>query len=461
VLHAPTFSRGNLLKSADPRRVAFEVLCRVEAGAFADLTLDAALSRAPEMDPRDRGLATELVYGVLRQRGRLDFVLARFCSQPLAKVEPKVLTLLRLGAYQLLLLDRVPAPAAIFETVELARRAGLERATGFINGILRALLRAPGGTALPDPAGEPLSYLEHALSLPDWLARRWLAELGQEAAFALADALRQPAPFTLRVNTLRTSREAFLGALARAGFEATPTRFAPEGVIVAGRGGKPLPGADEGWFQVQDEASMLMPHLLAPQPGERILDACAAPGGKTTEIAALTDGYARILALDIHPKRVAMIAAGARRLHCAGIETRCWDLTAPPDFLTAGSFDRVLVDAPCSGLGVLRRNPETRWRRQESEIRQLADLQQTILDNVAGLVRPGGVLLYSLCTLTPEETEGVVAAFLAGHPEFVREDLRPLFPNWQELFDDQGALRTLPHRHGGMDAFFAVRLRKQ
>ncbi|HXV22156.1 MAG TPA: 16S rRNA (cytosine(967)-C(5))-methyltransferase RsmB [Desulfuromonadales bacterium] len=448
------------MKNIDPRQLAFDILNRVEAGAFSDLALDAVLVREREMDPRDRGLLTELVYGVLRQRGPLDFVLARFCSQPLAKVEPKVLNLLRLGAYQLLFLDRVPAPAAVDETVEAARRAGLARATGFINGILRSLLRARDGKALPDPAGDPLSYLEHALSLPGWLASRWLAELGREEAFALADALRQPAPFALRVNTLRTDREAFLEGLARTGFEAVPTSFAPEGVIVAGRGAKRLPGADEGWFQVQDEASMLIPHLLAPLAGERILDACAAPGGKTTEIAALTEGRARILALDIHPKRVALIAAGARRLHSSGIETRCWDLTAPPEFLPPGSFDRVLVDAPCSGLGVLRRNPEIRWRRTEAEIRQMATLQQTILRNVAGLVRPGGVLLYSLCTLTPEETEGVVAAFLDGHPEFVREDLRTIFPEWLELFDDQGALRTFPHRHGGMDAFFAVRFRK-
>jgi 16S rRNA (cytosine967-C5)-methyltransferase len=449
------------MKNIDPRQLAFDILNRVEAGAFSDLALDAVLVREREMDPRDRGLLTELVYGVLRQRGALDFVLARFCSQPLAKVEPKVLNLLRLGAYQLLFLDRVPAPAAVDETVETARRAGLARATGFINGILRSLLRAPDGKALPDPASDPLSYLEHALSLPDWLASRWLAELGREEAFALADALRRSAPLTLRVNTLRIGREAFLAELARTGFEAAPTSFAPEGVIVAGRGAKGLPGADEGWFQVQDEASMLIPHLLAPLAGERILDACAAPGGKTTEIAALTAGRARILALDIHPKRVALITAGARRLHCPGIETRCWDLTAPPEFLPPGSFDRVLVDAPCSGLGVLRRNPETRWRRTEPEIRQMSTLQQTLLDNVAGLVRPGGILLYSLCTLSPEETEGVVAAFLAGHPEFVRDDLRPFFPQWSELFDGQGAFRTLPHRHGGMDAFFAVRFRRQ
>ena len=449
------------MKLADPRRLAFDVLVRVEEGAYADLALDAALSRVPEMDPRDRGLATELVYGVLRQQGRLDYSLSHFCSQPLAKVEPKVLTLLRLGAYQLLLLDRVPAPAAVFETVELARRVGLTRATGFINGILRSLLRAPEGEALPDPAENPLAYLVHALSLPAWLARRWLAEFGSEEAFALADALGRPAPFTLRVNTLQTSREAFLEELARTGFEATSTCFAPEGVTVAGRGAKRLPGSAEGWFQVQDEASMLIPHLLAPQPGERILDACAAPGGKTTEIAALTGNASRILALDLHPQRVALVAEGARRLHCAGIETRGWDLTKTPDFLTPESFDRVLVDAPCSGLGVLRRNPETRWRRTEADIPPMAELQRSILNNVAGLVRPGGVLLYSLCTLTPEETEGVIAVFLAAHPEFIREDLRMLFPQWPGLFDERGALRTFPHRHGGMDAFFAVRFRRQ
>lgn len=449
------------MKTADPRKIAFDVLCRVEEGAYADLALDAALSRMPDLDPRDRGLATELVYGVLRQRGRLDFALARFCRKPLPKVETKVLTLLRLGAYQLLLLDRVPAPAAVFETVELARRTGMERATGFINGILRSLLRAPDANALPDPVGEPLAYLEHAFSVPGWLAARWVAEMGREEACALAEAMTRSAPFTLRVNTLRIGREAFLEELARAGFEAAPTRFAPEGVIVTGRGGKRLPGADEGWFQVQDEASMLIPHLLAPQPGERILDACAAPGGKTTQIAALAQNAARILALDLHPKRIALVSEGARRLHCAGIETRCWDLTAPPDFLSPGSFDRVLVDAPCSGLGVLRRNPEIRWRRTAADFGQMAALQRAILGNVAPLVRPGGVLLYSLCTLTPEETTGVVDSFLATHPEFIREDMRSLFPEWQELFNETGALRTLPHRHGGMDAFFAVRLRRQ
>jgi 16S rRNA (cytosine967-C5)-methyltransferase len=431
------------LKSTDPRQIAFDLLCRVEEGAYADLALDGALSRLPGLDPRDRALATELLYGTLRCRGRL------------------VLALLRLGAYQLLQLDRIPAPAAVHATVELARKVRLERASGFVNAVLRSLLRERETIPWPDPAAEPLAYLEHVLSLPGWLAGRWLKEFGAGEAIALAEAMLHPAPFTVRVNLLRQTREAYLERLRAAGFAAEPTRFAPEGVTVSGRGGAALPGSAEGWFQVQDEASMLVARLLGARGGERLLDACAAPGGKTTQLAALTGNAASILALDLHPERLRLVEAGARRLGCAGIETRPCDLSRPPDFLVPAGFDRALVDAPCSGLGVLRRNPESRWRRAEADIARLAGLQQAILGHVAPLVRPGGTLLYSVCTCTPEETDGVVAAFLAVHPEYVREDMCPAAPpEWEELFDGEGALRTFPHRHGGMDAFYAARLRR-
>lgn len=449
------------MKEIDPRKMAFHVLCRVEQGAFADLALGAALNKAVAIDSRDRALVTELVYGVLRQRGRLDFALSRFCRKPLEKVEPKILWLLRLGAYQLLELNRIPAPAAVHETVELARYERLERATGFINGILRSVVREQNRIPWPDPASSPLAYLEHALSLPRWLAKRWLAEMGREEAFALAEALLKPSPFTLRVNTLKINRRDFLDRLRLAGHGAVPTRYASEGVIVTERAKSPLPGDAEGWYQVQDEASMLISHLLAPKKGERILDACAAPGGKTTHIAALTENGAQIIALDIHPKRIRLIFEGARRLGCQGIETRCWDLTVPPAFLSRESFDRVLVDAPCSGLGVLRRNPEIRWRRTEGDLKECAARQLAILTSVAPLVRPGGSLLYSLCTLTREETTGVTQAFLADRSDFALEDLRKTAPpEWDKLFDVTGALRTFPHRHDGMDAFFAVHFKR-
>jgi 16S rRNA (cytosine967-C5)-methyltransferase len=309
---------------------------------------------------------------------------------------------------------------------------------------------------------DPRGHLEHALSLPRWLAERWLSLYGPEEAAALGRGMLEQAPTTLRVNTLRTSREAYLAALAACGHEAVATRFSPEGITIRQRSDQPLPGDAEGSYQVQDEASQLIAHLLQPQAGEIILDACAAPGGKTTHIAALTDNRAEIVAADLHPHRLELLRFGAKRLGCTGISIRPADLTRNPEFLQAQSCDRILVDAPCSGLGVLRRNPELRWRRRPEDLVKLAQLQRTILANVAPLVRPGGVLLYSVCTITPEETDAVVDAFLADHPQFDREDLRKEMPeDWLTLFDDQGALRTFPHRHGGMDGFYAMRMKRK
>jgi 16S rRNA (cytosine967-C5)-methyltransferase len=441
----------------DPRRLAFDILERVAGGGYADRTLDAALQRYPQLDPRDRGLVTELVYGVLRQQGRLDYALARCCKQPLAKLENRVLLLLRLGAHQILCLDRVPDSAAVDTTVQLTRQLKLERATGFVNGILRSLSRGKNALRWPDPAGEPLAHLEHALSLPKWLAQRWLKELGAPEAQRLAAALLEPAPFSVRVNTLKIDRERFLAALTDAGHRGEPTRFAPEGIIIRDRAPAPLPGDLEGWYQVQDEASMLVAPLLAPQPGERLLDVCAAPGGKTTHLAALTGNRAVITALDLHPQRVQLVERGARRLGCANITARTWDLTSPPPFLPPESCDGVLVDAPCSGLGVLRRNPEARWRLQPADITVLAERQAMILHQAALLVKPGGRLVYAVCTVTPEETDRQVAAFLARHSDFRLQPLAEVVPDhWRELLDAQGCLRSWP-RHLELDGFFAAR----
>ena len=446
----------------DPRTIAYEVLDRVQNGAFADLALDGALESLPGMDIRDRALVTELVYGVLRYRGRLDYALQQLCSKPLAKVESAVLNLLRLGGYQLLQLDRIPAHAAVFETVELAKRLGLQRATGFINGILRALVRQASQLPWPKREAQPLAYLEHVLSLPHWLAKQWLSDFGLEQACDLAEAMLHPAPYFIRTNELKIQRDALLEMLNNCECEAEPTPFAPEGIRINQGVTRHLSGHAEGLFQLQDEASMLISHLVDPQPGDRILDTCAAPGGKTTHMAALAGNQAQVIALDLHPQRVELIINGAARLGCQGIEGRAWDLTRAPNFLEPESFDRILVDAPCSGLGVLRRNPEIRWRRKPGDLKQMAQLQRTILHNVAPLLRPGGRLVYSLCTFSTEETDGVIRAFLSQHPEFERLDLRNEMPDgWRELFDNAGALRTLPHLHGGMDAFFAVAFQKR
>jgi 16S rRNA (cytosine967-C5)-methyltransferase len=453
-----------LKQNNDPRMLAYEILSRVEGGAFSDLTLDALLSRRQGMDRRDRGLLTELVYGVLRLRGCLDFALSCFCKQPLKKIEIPVLQILRIGAYQLLYLDRVPDRAAVHEAVEMIHRLRLSRASGLVNGILRSLARGKETLSWPDPRKHPSEGLIHRFSLPPWLAEALQAQLGDAEALALAEALLSQAPFTLRTNTLKDQRATLMDKMMSQGVKVEATAFAPEGIravenmdmdLLAG-------GIKCGDFMVQDEASMLISHLLAPGKGEKILDACAAPGGKTTHLAALADNKVEILALDLYEKRLQLLREGAEKLKCHGIRTRACDLLKAPAFLNDGSFDRVLVDAPCSGLGVMRRNPEIRWRRGPSEIEEMSRVQGQILEHMAPLVRAGGVLLYSVCTFTPEETTGVMEGFLRRHPEFVRTDLRPLFPAaWEALFDASGNFRTWPHRHRDMDAFFAVRFQKR
>lgn len=444
----------------DARRAAFEILQKVEQGAYSDLALDTLLNRNRGTDPRDRALLTELVYGILRMRGKLDFALKRVSRQPFTKLEPAARHLLRIGAYQLLELDRIPARAAVNETVELARRMDFERLAGLVNGTLRSLDRQRDEIPWPQPE-QVRDYLQYICSLPLWLAREIMSQFPNVEARALGESLCSAAPMTLRINNQRVERDTFLRGIHEAGHQVRNCRYAPDGVIFEARGESPLPGDIEGWYQVQDEASMLISHLLDPQPGERILDACAAPGGKTTHIADLTQNRADILALDKHPQRVRLLEQGAVRNGCTSIEARQHDLEEVPVFLEPESFDRILVDAPCSGLGVLRRNPESRWTRKANDLKELAALQTRILQNVALLVRPGGLLLYSLCTFSRAETFGVVDEFLAQHKNFVLEPLQEhVPPEWQTLLGARGELRTFPHLHDGMDAFFAVRLRR-
>ena len=443
------------------RAIAFDILKRVDKGSYADRLLDHHLKTNPDMEGRDKRLLTELVYGVLRLRGRLDFALGQFSRQRLKKLEPDALLLLRIGAYQLLQLDRIPAHAAINTTVNLSHNIGMGRVAGLINGTLRTLERQKLSIPWPRP-DQDLLYLEHVCSLPGWLAQELRVQFHHAEAVALAEALTLPAPQTLRVNTLKITRDNFMAALTETGHLVKSCRFAPEGVILTQRKNAALPGDTDGWYQVQDEASMIIAHLLDTQPGDCVLDACAAPGTKTLHIAALTNNQAKILALDKSSQRIKLLNHGVERLGGKGIETRCWDLTTKPPFLSPNQFDRILVDAPCSGLGVLRRNPETRWTRQQEDIKAMSTLQTTILSHVAPFLRPGGHLVFSVCTFTQAETDEVVKHFLSNHPTWLKKDLREeLPPEWLELSDDTGCLRTFPHRHDNMDAFFATKLMKR
>ena len=446
----------------EARALAFRVLQRVsEAGAYADLTLRAELGRCA-LPARDRALATELVYGTLRWRGRLDALLARVLDRRLDALEPRVLDVLRLGAYQLAFCDRVPDAAAVSESVRLAHAAGLGRASGLVNAALRRLAREHATIALPALVEDPLGHLVHALSVPPWVAARWLRAFGPDEAAALATALNQPAPRTLRAHRRRNSRDALLAELHDRQVGAVPCRFAPDGIRLVGPADPARdPAFVEGRMTMQDEASQLVVELLDPQPGERVLDTCAAPGGKATASAERVGAHGVVVALDRHERRLGLVARDAERLGLGNLRSLVADATRRlPDALEPGSFDRVLVDAPCSGLGAWRRNPDARWRATADAPARLAAVQLAILRNVVPLLARAGALVYSTCTLTPEENEAVVDALLTRMPELRRTPLDALPPALAPVLDADGALRTLPHRHDA-DGFFAVRLERR
>lgn len=441
---------------APARAVALEILERVETtGAYADRLLDVRPRRAG-LDLRDRALVTEIVLGTLRWQRWLDWHLVRASHRPLDGLDSWVRTLLRLTAYQLAFLERVPPWAAVHDAVELAKRRRPPWAAAYVNGVLRAL----SGQARPWPepsAADPVEALALRVSHPTWLVRAWWARYGPDETAALGRALNEPAPVVLRVNTLRATPAAVLGALGRAGVRARPGRFAPEAVVLED-GGDPreLGPLREGLATVQDEAAILVGHALGPRPGETVADVCAAPGTKTTHLAALMENRGRLVAADPHARRLGLLRTACARLGVTIVEAHAAEAGA-----LAGALgpvcDRVLVDAPCSNLGVLRRNPDGKWRRRPEDLGPLAATQGAILDAAAGLVRPGGVLVYATCSLEPEENEAVVAAFRARRPAFVPDPLPPSVP--AACRSAPAVLTMLPHRHGS-DGFTAHRLRR-
>lgn len=457
------------------RLIAVRVLERVErVRSYADLALHHALAQS-NLSSVDRGLATELVYGTLRWRGRIDFALAHALERPLDELEPLVLTTLRIGAYQLIFSDRIPDSAAVDEAVRCARAIGAERATGLVNAVLRRTIRERESLALPSLESDPVGHLEHALSLPRWLGERWIADYGVEDAADLARAANAAPPLTVRANPLHGDRDRLLDLLKAQFPDARPCRYAPRGLVL-GHGGDP--GRDArfraGEYSVQDEASQLVVELLAVEAHHAVLDVCAAPGTKTCAIAEqLEGGSGQVLALDRHSRRLALVARGARRLGLSSVRTLVRDATASLDDLptdgtteadtaaaaasVSARFDRVLVDAPCSGLGAIRRNPDARWRIRPKDTVRLAEVQTTLLSRAARVVAPGGALVYSVCTVMREENEAVVEQFLEASPGFRRARTDELSPNLAELLDDAGDMRCHPHRHG-TDGFYAARL---
>jgi 16S rRNA (cytosine967-C5)-methyltransferase len=442
----------------DPRGLALEILERVEAtDAYANLLLDARLRKSRLRGP-DRALVTELVYGVLRWRGKLDWILAQVLDRPLRALDRPVRQLLRLGAYQLCCLTRIPDFAAVDEAVRLARRAGARNSAGYVNAVLRSVARRreqPG----PDPSQDPIGHWESAGSHPRWLVERWVARLGPEEAGRLMAANNTVPPLTVLVNPLRARAADVRRALLDAVPDIVTGRWIAGAFSVRGAGGlADLPGFAEGWLIPMDEAGALPVLALDPRPGHRVLDACAGGGSKSALIAARVGPEGEVLALDRNGRALGRLEAAIRRLGLARVRPHLADArNAGAEW--PGQFPRVLVDAPCTGLGTVRRRPEIRWRRQPEDLARAAALQRELLEGVAGAVAREGLLVYSTCSLEPEETDEVVAAFLGAHPEFCLEDPGPALPPAADLVDGAGLLRAWPHRHG-TDGFFVARLRR-
>ena len=443
--------------AAPARAAAFRVL-RVIAAGRGDLGEAFSHARDPLPDVRDRALATELATGTLRWRNALDYQLQQRSTKPLAKLDDAVLDALRLGAYQLLYLERVPTSAVVNDSVDLVKRGGFSSAAGFANAVLRRLARER--ETLSWPSRDDLPYhLSVAHSHPLWLVQRWIDRYGASATEHWLRFNNDPPALTLAANRLRNSRDELIDLLAREGIEATKTGIAPHGAVV--REGRALASSPfrAGRCVVQDEASQLIPELANTPPGARVLDLCASPGGKTIGLAAQCGREGVVVATDVRPARIRLLRETMTRCRVGNVRVVHIPADGPLPFRPR-IFDRVLIDAPCSGLGTVRRDPDIRWRRDPSDFPALAAMQLALMRRARPLVAPGGRLIYSTCSSEPEENEDVVARFLAESPDFgvTALDDVDVPATVRDMQTREGYLRTIPAR--GLEAFFGAVLHR-
>ena len=437
---------------AGARSAALKALLRVETeDSYSNLVLDSVLDSSG-LDGRDQALATAIFYGVLEKRITLDSIIGTFSRTPVRKLSPTVREILRVGVYQIRYLEKIPPSAAVNECVTLAKKNGEFRAAGFVNAVLRNLLRSPEKVRLPDENREPVRYRSIRYSCPEELVTFWREQYGPETADRILRGSSEKPDFFIRVNNTRTSEQQLLERLRAEGIEAEPVPW-PEGALRVTKNAGALrnsPCFQEGLFHVQDLASQLCCRALDPQPGERVVDVCAAPGGKTFTLAERMENRGEVVSCDVYPQRVRLVDSGAKRLGLTAVHAQVRDAADPQEKLPPAA--RVLCDVPCSGLGVIRRKPEIRYKFPMS-LDSLPDLQYRILCKSAALVERGGVLVYSTCTLNPAENAGVAGRFLREAEDF--EPLPLCLPGGIEraVEEPPHQLTLIPEPHGS-DGFF-------
>ena len=440
------------------RQLAFTVLRDIDKGAFADVALERNIGKFV-LTPADRRLATELIYGIVRRQRTLDALIGQLGKRRAEQQPADLRRILHVGFYQLRYLDHVPNHAVVDTTVQLAKQQRLGKLSGVVNGMLRQYIR------LQEAKGDPLQLLTDEIaalgilhSYPDWIIQVWQQLVPGEDVARLCEWFNQAPKIDLRVNRLRTTVDQVFTALTDHGLTVVPHASIPDAIRIVGPMGnvRQLPGYGDGWWMVQDSSAQLVSYLVDPQPGETVIDACGAPGGKTTHLAEMMGDQGRVLGCDRTSSRLNKIRQNAKRLQLNSIETVMGDSREHPEF--KGIADRVLLDVPCSGLGTLHRHADARWRQTPDSIAGLTTLQRELLEAAVDWVKPDGVLIYSTCTLHPDENQNLIQTFLFDHPDWQidpPEDDSPVLP----FVTDQGWATVWPHKQD-MDGFFMVRLRR-
>ncbi|WP_110932277.1 16S rRNA (cytosine(967)-C(5))-methyltransferase RsmB [Paenibacillus bouchesdurhonensis] len=455
---------------ASARDTALHVLTEVEQeGAYSNLLLNSALQKSG-LTGAEAGLATELVYGTISRRNTIDYYLEQFVAKGMAKLQPWVRNLLRLSFYQIFYLDRIPPHAAVNEAVNIAKRRGHQGISGMVNGVLRNVLRRKDELKLPkDLSPARRIALEH--SHPEWLVSRWIEQYGEKTAEEICRVNNESPPVSVRINGTRITRDELMQKMEEQGLKVAASRVSPDGIIVLSGGNMALTGwYRDGLLSIQDESSMLVAEAVAPEAGMSVLDCCAAPGGKTCHMAERMKGEGQIIANDIHPHKAKLIEDQAARLQLGNVQALSGDALELDKHFAPESFDRILLDAPCSGLGVIRRKPDLKWVKTPEDITEITKMQRNLLDRASTLLKPGGVLVYSTCTIEPSENEEMVKQFLDRHTEF---ELAPKLPEWQrfsqkvsreneeiEINAETIGLQILP-QHYHSDGFYIARLTKR
>ncbi|MCX7711935.1 MAG: 16S rRNA (cytosine(967)-C(5))-methyltransferase RsmB [Clostridia bacterium] len=444
-----------------PREVALKILFDInEKGAYSNISINKYLE-GYELKEIDRAFITELVYGTAKWKLTIDWIISQFSSIKIRKISPWILNILRLGTYQILYTDKVPESAACNESVKLSKKYGHAASSGFVNGVLRGIARNRDKIKYPDRKNDFENYLSVRYSHPLWMVKEWVARFGGEFTESLLESNNSVPEFIVRVNTVKTSKQSLIERLTAEGIEAENGRYVEEAVTFKNPSSiAKMNTFKEGLFQVQDESSMLVGKVLDPKPGEVVLDVCSAPGGKATHIAQLMGNRGKVIARDIHEHKIKIIHEAAARLGLDIVDAELFDATVL-DEKWVGKADRVLVDAPCTGLGILRRKPDIKWARNIEDRTEITALQKKILDIASKYVKPGGVLVYSTCTIESEENEEIVKDFLGNNKDFESSDFSDLLPEVLcKPTAAQGMIQFYPNTDK-IDGFFISKIKRK